>query len=63
MRMPFGRYKDVELEKIPRSYLCWLRRQEWLGAWLAQEIDYLLSGDAEKSFEDMLETWKEEGDG
>ena len=57
--MPFGKYKDVELAEIPKSYLQWLRRQEWLGGWLAQEIDYVLSGEAEKSFEEILEELKE----
>jgi uncharacterized protein (DUF3820 family) len=32
MKMPFGKYKDVELTEVPQPYLCWLRRQEWLGA-------------------------------
>ena len=56
--MPFGKYKNVELETIPRSYLCWLRRQEWLGEWLAKEIDSVLSCDANKSFEEVLEEWR-----
>lgn len=60
MRMPFGKHKDEELTDIPKSYLCWLRRQEWLGAWLAKEIDSVLRGDADKSFEELLETWKDD---
>ena len=43
MRMPFGKYQDKELTDIPRPYLIWLRRQQWLGAWLAKEIDAVLS--------------------
>src|SRR5262249_44260689 len=35
MRVPFGKYQDVELNEVPRPYLRWLRRQEWLGAWLS----------------------------
>ena len=36
-RMPFGKHTGVELEKVPRQYLLWLRRQPQLGAWLAKE--------------------------
>jgi len=43
MKMPFGKHKDVELEEVPRPYLRWLRRQEWLGGWLAQAIDRVLT--------------------
>jgi hypothetical protein len=53
--MPFGKHKDQDLTEIPKSYLCWLRRQEWLGEWLAKETDSVLSGDADKSFEEVLE--------
>jgi uncharacterized protein (DUF3820 family) len=59
MRMPFGKHAGVELTEVPRQYLRWLRRQEWLGGWLAKEIDSVLSGDRDKSFEELLETWRE----
>jgi uncharacterized protein (DUF3820 family) len=61
-RMPFGKHTGVELEKVPRQYLLWLRRQPQLGAWLAKEIDLVLSGEAEtlseESFEEVLGKWK-----
>lgn len=57
--MPFGKYKDVELAEIPKSYLNWLRHQEWLGGWLAKEIDSVLNGDNDKSFEEILESMRE----
>jgi hypothetical protein len=44
MRMPFGKYCDVELTKVPRPYLRWLRRQDWVGKWLVQAIDETLGG-------------------
>jgi hypothetical protein len=44
MRMPFGKYYDAELTRVPRPYLRWLRRQQWVGAWLAQAIDETLGG-------------------
>lgn len=39
MRMPFGKYQDVELEKVPKPYLRWLRNQSWVGGWLIHAID------------------------
>ena len=63
-RMPFGRGRDVELEKAPCSYLYWLRRQPRLGAWLAREIDAVLNDRAaaeeDESFEEWLEKSKQE---
>ena len=38
MKMPFGKYKDKELTEIPKTYLRWLSRQEWVGAWLLYSI-------------------------
>ena len=62
--MPFGKWQDFELDKVPRSYLTWLRGQPWVGAWLVREIDAVLSGEAdeasEESFEEMLEKWKQD---
>jgi uncharacterized protein (DUF3820 family) len=58
--MPFGKHKDVELGKVPRPYLRWLRRQPWLGGWLVREIDLALSGEADESFEEALRKWKDE---
>lgn len=45
MKMPFGKHRDVELEKVPRHYLQWLMRQEWLGGWLRDAVERTLSGD------------------
>lgn len=63
-RMPFGKYQDQELIEIPKQYLRWLRNQKWLGAWLVQEIDAVLSGEvddsSEESFEEVLEKLKQE---
>jgi hypothetical protein len=62
MRMPFGKHKGVELTEVPRPYLQWLRRQEWLRGWLAQAIDDLLTGDEappEETFEEALKRWRE----
>jgi uncharacterized protein (DUF3820 family) len=61
MKMPFGKYKDVELNEVPRPYLLWLRRQEWLGAWLGQAIDDILTGEEqhqEETFEEALKKWR-----
>jgi hypothetical protein len=44
MRMPFGRYRGMELADVPRPYLGWLRRQAWVGAWLVKAIDETLGG-------------------
>jgi hypothetical protein len=64
MKMPFGKHKGVELADMPWPYLRWLRRQPWLGAWLAKEIDEELGDRAAapegESFEEALEKWKQE---
>ena len=57
MKMPFGKYQDVELTDVPRHYLLWLRRQNWLGAWLAEKIDAILSGENQQP-EKALKKWK-----
>ena len=59
-RMPFGNWKDYELDEVPRSYLTWLRGQPWLGAWLVREIDDVLSDETDLSFEEVLEKCKQE---
>jgi hypothetical protein len=59
--MPFGKYRGLELETVPRQYLGWLRRQPWLGAWLVQEIDAVLSGnadDSDEAVEEVLRKWR-----
>jgi hypothetical protein len=64
VKMPFGKYKDVELSDVPKPYLRWLRSQQWLGVWLFKEIDAALNGEgvapSEETFEDALTKWKEE---
>jgi hypothetical protein len=42
--MPFGKYQDVELTRVPRPYLRWLRRQDWVGEWLVKAIEETLGG-------------------
>jgi hypothetical protein len=62
MRMPFGKYRDLELTEVPKPYRRWLRSQQWLGAWLVKEIDAALNGEAipsSASFEEALKKWKE----
>jgi hypothetical protein len=65
--MPFGKYGGVELADVPRPYLRWLRRQPWLGAWLAREIDDELGDKAaapeDDTFEEALEKWRRENTG
>jgi hypothetical protein len=53
MRMPFGKYQGVEVADVPRPYLRWLRRQEWVGAWLVQAIDDILGGGPGEGAEDL----------
>ena len=38
MKMPFGKHKDKELKKIPKTYLRWLHKQEWLQGCLAAAV-------------------------
>lgn len=45
MKMPFGKYQDVEIARVPRPYLLWLRRQPWLSKWLVKAIDEVFSDD------------------
>jgi hypothetical protein len=52
MRMPFGKYQGVELTQVPRPYLRWLRRQDWVGAWLVKAIDETLGGGPGERAED-----------
>lgn len=63
MKMPFGKYQDRELTDVPKHYLRWLRQQQWLGAWLAKEIDEVLTGktaaSSDQSFEELLKAWQE----
>ena len=61
MRMPFGKYQDVELTDVPQSYLRWLRGQKWLGPWLVKAIDDFLDGGpigrAEATEDDIGNPW------
>jgi uncharacterized protein (DUF3820 family) len=66
MKMPFGKYKDVELTEVPHPYLRWLRGQEWLGAWLGKAIDEILTGEEQQpdeTFEEALKKWRDGGEG
>ncbi len=36
--MPFGKYRDENLEEIPTSYLLWLRDNVELKAWLDRAV-------------------------
>jgi hypothetical protein len=38
---------------VPRPYLRWLRRQDWVGAWLVQVIDDILGGGPGEKTEDL----------
>lgn len=64
--MPFGKYQDRELTEIPRHYLQWLRRQQWVGAWLVKEINDVLDGtvvaSSDESFEEALGKWQAENE-
>jgi uncharacterized protein (DUF3820 family) len=61
MKMPFGKYQDRELTEVPKHYLKWLRRQQWVGAWLVKEIDAVLNGEVSApSFEGLLKAWDEQ---
>jgi hypothetical protein len=42
VKMPFGKYENRELTRIPKTYLRWLRTQNWLGGWLAAGVDEAL---------------------
>jgi hypothetical protein len=44
MKMPFGKYKDKELTEIPKGYLRWLSRQDWVGDWLTSAVAETLGG-------------------
>jgi uncharacterized protein (DUF3820 family) len=44
MKMPFGKHKGKELTEIPKGYLRWLRRQDWVGDWLVNGVDQVLDG-------------------
>jgi hypothetical protein len=42
--MPFGKYKGVEVEDIPRSYLVWIEANVPLRGNLAEEVYNVLRG-------------------
>lgn len=58
--MPFGKYQDMELADVPRPYLQWLRRQDWVGGWLVQAIDRVLTGEelSESTVEQIVRPWE-----
>src|SRR5262249_37908272 len=62
VKMPFGKYKDLELAEVRRPYLGWLRGQPWVGTWLARAIDEILAGDEQRpevTLEEALRKWRE----
>jgi hypothetical protein len=36
--MPFGKFKNEALDRLPLWYLDWLDRQDWLRPWLADAV-------------------------
>ena len=42
MRMPFGKYRDVDFEDIPEDYFEWLLDQDWLKDSLRNKIEEFL---------------------
>jgi uncharacterized protein (DUF3820 family) len=47
MKMPFGKHQGKDLTEIPKGYLRWLRRQDWVGGWLVHAVDQVLDGKQE----------------
>jgi hypothetical protein len=43
-KMPFGKHKGTPLNEVPRRYLLWLKRQEWLNEPLRSEVYRVLNG-------------------
>ena len=39
MKMPFGKYKGLELQECPIEYCSWLSNQEWVNDKLKMELD------------------------
>ncbi len=39
--MPFGKYKDYDIETVPNSYLEWLLEQEWVEEKYSHLIDVI----------------------
>jgi len=29
-KMPFGKYKELDMEEVPADYLMWLSEQDWI---------------------------------
>ena len=42
--MPFGKYKGLQINQVPRDYLRWLLRQGTLYGWLLDVIASVVTG-------------------
>ena len=36
--MPFGKFKGQKIESLPRYYVSWLWKQDWLSDWLRDAV-------------------------
>jgi len=45
MKLRFGRYRGWRLQDCPPDYLCWLLRQNWLGAEFREQVETVLAPD------------------
>lgn len=45
MKMPFGKYKGIEMVEIPPSYLSWLLQNVKMGFKMRQEVMFALGVD------------------
>lgn len=42
MEMPFGKYKGIDMEEVPNSYIIWLHENTELREPLKSYIDYIV---------------------
>jgi len=45
MKLHFGRYNGWRLESVPRDYLRWLLRQNWIGNDFRERVETILAPD------------------